>query len=138
MNATAGPGAHRVLFPILALLALAGGIVAMREATQSRHEQMPEDSRVRVLIAPSSNRPESSQSIERVVLAHLFFCQLEVGSEIDDEGLALESTEPLRYSFVMAPALDDTDRKQFRGCVEDWVVDNHRIDVIEIEDLDLR
>ena len=134
MTASPRVGAHRVLFPVLALVALGGGIAAMREATQSRHIEMPPGSKVRVVIAPRSNRPESSQSIERVVMAQISFCQLEVGSELLGDLEELDG-EPLRYAFEMEPALDETDRKQFRGCVEDWIVDNHRIDVTEIEEI---
>lgn len=106
----------------------------MREATESRHVPMPADSRVRVVIHPRSNRPESSQSIERVISAHIAFCQLEVGSELVGD-LEEVSDDPLRFAFEMAPALDETDRKQFRGCLEDWIVDNHRTDVVEIEEV---
>jgi hypothetical protein len=125
---------HRALVPVLALVALGAGIVAMREATQSRHVEMPADSAVRVVIEPRSNRPESSQSIERVVTAHISFCQLEVGSEVVGD-LRPVSAAPERFSFEMVPALDATDRKQFRGCLEDWIVDNHRIDVVSIDEV---
>lgn len=121
------------MLPVLLVALLAGGILVMREATQSRHEPMPADSRVRVVIAPRSNRPESDQSIERVSHAHLSFCQLEVGSRMEG-GLEIATIDPLRFSVVMAPALDSTDRKQFRGCIEDWIVDNHWIDVVEMEE----
>lgn len=126
-----------MLFPVLLVVVLGVGIAAMREATESRHEPRHPDSRVRVLIQPRSNRPESSQGIRNVVTAQLSFCQLEVGSTIEGE-MHQVSVDPVRYSFVMAPALDETDRKQFRGCVEDWIVDNHRIDVVEIEEFSIR
>lgn len=129
--------AARFMLPVLLVAILGAGILVMREATQSRHEEMPADSRVRVVIAPRSNRPESDQSIERVSHAHLSFCQLEVGSRMET-GLEEVSRDPLQYSVVMAPALDSTDRKQFRGCIEDWIVDNHWIDVVEIEEFTLR
>jgi hypothetical protein len=34
---------------------------------------------------------------------------------------------------VLVPALDQTNRRQFRGCVEDFVTDHLQIDVIELE-----
>lgn len=137
MTPSRGAGTHRLLVPVLAVVALGVGIVAMREATQSRHEVMPPGSSVRIVLEPHSKRPEGSQRTSSVVTAHLAFCQLEVGSRMEGD-LEVVSREPLRYSVVMAPALDSTDRKQFRGCVEDWIVDNHRIDVIEMEELQQR
>jgi hypothetical protein len=29
--------------------------------------------------------------------------------------------------------MDDTNRRQFRGCVEDWIVDHVRLDVVRLE-----
>lgn len=137
MTPSRGAGTHRLLVPVLAVVALGVGIAAMREATQSRHEVMPPGSSVRIVLEPHSKRPEGSQRTSSVVTAHLAFCQLEVGSRMEGDPEVV-SREPLRYSVVMAPALDSTDRKQFRGCVEDWIVDNHRIDVIEMEELQQR
>jgi len=36
---------------------------------------------------------------------------------------------------VLAPALDETNRRQFRGCIEDWVIDHVRINVTEMTNL---
>lgn len=125
--------ALRVVVPVLAVLGLASGVHLAREATQSRHQVTSPDSRLRVVIEARSKRSEPSQHPEEVVRAHLAFCQLEVGSNFAGDLTPL-SEKPRRYSVVMAPALDSTDRKQFRGCVEDWIVDNHRIDVISMEE----
>ena len=40
-----------------------------------------------------------------------------------------------RFEVVLAPALDSSDRKQFEGCIEDWLIDHHLLEVISIEDL---
>lgn len=133
MSAPAGPRAARLLVPSMAILVLVVGVLLMREATQSRHRTMHPASRVRVVVAPHSNRPEQAQKGDDVVRAHLSYCQLEVGSAIEGD-VEQVSDDPVRFAVVLAPALDETDRKQFRGCVEDWMVDNHRIDVIEMEE----
>jgi hypothetical protein len=33
-----------------------------------------------------------------------------------------------RFRAVLSPALDETNRRQFRGCVEDWTVDQLQTD----------
>jgi hypothetical protein len=33
---------------------------------------------------------------------------------------------------VLTPALDETNRRQFRGCMEDWVIDHVRINVTDM------
>ena len=32
--------------------------------------------------------------------------------------------------------MDETNRRQFRGCVEDWVIDGVRLNVLEMDDID--
>jgi hypothetical protein len=34
---------------------------------------------------------------------------------------------------VLQPALDETNRKQLRGCLEDWTIDSVRADVVSLE-----
>jgi hypothetical protein len=31
--------------------------------------------------------------------------------------------------------MDDTNRRQFRGCVEDWMIDHVRLDVVRLADV---
>lgn len=122
-----------VVVPLVAVVALGLGIHALREATMSRHHAMSPDSRLRVVVEGRSNRSEPAQTTEAALRAHLRFCELEVGSTIQGD-LEPVPAVPDRYVAVFAPALDETDRKQFRGCVEDWVVDNHLVDVIAMEE----
>ena len=37
------------------------------------------------------------------------------------------------FSAVLSPALDETDRRQFKGCLEDFVIDHLQIDVLRLE-----
>jgi hypothetical protein len=37
---------------------------------------------------------------------------------------------------VLEPAMDRTNRRQFRGCVEDFITDHLQIDVLELEAID--
>lgn len=132
MSAGTQPWARRAVIPV-AVAFLGLGIYGLREATQSRHEVMHPDSRLRVVVEGRSNRSEPAQTTEAALRAHLRFCELEVGSRIQGD-LQPVAGESNHFVAVFAPALDGTDRKQFRGCVEDWVVDNHLVDVISMEE----
>jgi hypothetical protein len=35
----------------------------------------------------------------------------------------------------LAPALDETNQRQFRGCVEDWIIDHLKVDVVELTEI---
>jgi lactate dehydrogenase-like 2-hydroxyacid dehydrogenase len=37
-----------------------------------------------------------------------------------------------RFRAVLTPAMDETNRRQFRGCVEDFMIDHVQIDVIQL------
>jgi hypothetical protein len=36
---------------------------------------------------------------------------------------------------VLVPALDDSNQRQFRGCLEDWVIDHVKLDVEELDQI---
>ena len=74
---------------------------------------------------------EAGQTLAEMVEAQLLTCRLEVTSD--------GPIEPLgdgRFRAVLVPALDQTNRRQFRGCVEDFVTDHLQIDVIEFNEID--
>ena len=138
---TATPETERTTAARLATAALgvvglaAGGlgVIALREATMSTHNPVPPDSRVELVVAAESRGGDSSQTVEERVDAQVRACRLEVASDL------VGRMEPLgdgRYRGVLAPAMDETDRRQFRGCVEDWVIDNVRLDIEELRDLE--
>ena len=57
-------------------------------------------------------------------------CRLEITSDI---------IGPIRHDgngtfrVVLEPALDQTDRRQLRGCIEDWTIDHLLADVITFQ-----
>lgn len=116
-----------------AWVVLVAAVVVVRHLTQSTHHAMPADSRLRVVVEPVQNSSEPTQTRTSVAGAHLAFCDLEVGSAIQGEPEVIDH-DPLLLAVVFAPALDGTDRKQFKGCVEDWVVDNHLLHVRSMEE----
>jgi hypothetical protein len=101
-------------------------VLALREATLSKHERVPRDSRMEVVVTADMRGAEQNQSLEEMVEAVLTACRLEVASDITEP----QTMGSNRFRAVLQPALDDTNRRQFRGCVEDWTIDQVRVDVV--------
>jgi hypothetical protein len=117
----------------LAILGLAigiGGMVELREATLSTHQRMAPDSRVELVVQAGSHRAEHGQSLQEMVEALLLTCRLEVTADID---LPVRDEGDGRFRTVLRPDLDRTDRRQLRGCIEDWTIDQLRVDVVGFE-----
>ncbi len=108
------------------------GVLALREATLSTHEAV--DARqVELVVDARSAGGEPSQTLAEMVEAHLLTCRLEVTSDLAGP---IESLGDGRFRAVFEPAMDETNRRQFRGCVEDFIVDHLQINVLELNDLD--
>ncbi len=107
------------------------GTLALREATLSTHEADVAGSTVDLIVSARSEGAERGQTLPEMVHALLLTCRLEVTSDlvspIHDEGDG-------RFRVTLQPALDQTDRRQLRGCVEDWTIDQLLVDVIAFED----
>jgi hypothetical protein len=108
------------------------GVLALREATLSTHEAV--DARqVELVVSAKTAGGEEGQTLADMVEAQLLSCRLEVTSDLAGP------IEPLgdgRFRAVFEPAMDETNRRQFRGCVEDFVIDHLQIDVVEFELVD--
>jgi hypothetical protein len=108
------------------------GVLALREATLSTHEAV--DARqVELVVSAKTAGGEEGQTLAEMVEAQLLSCRLEVTSDLAGP------IEPLgdgRFRAVFEPAMDETNRRQFRGCVEDFVIDHLQIDVVEFELVD--
>jgi hypothetical protein len=107
------------------------GVVAVRDATLSTHQPAVPGSEVEVVVSARSEGAEQGQSLPELVEALLLTCRLEVpadlASPIRDEGGG-------QFRVTLAPALDKTDRRQLRGCIEDWTIDQLLVDVVSFED----
>jgi hypothetical protein len=124
----------RKLKPIPILLGVIGlgvgivGVLVLREATLSTHE--PVSGRGMELVVHAKTKGgEEGQTLSEMVEAQLASCRLEVSSDLDGP---IERLGDGRYRAMLVPALDETDRKQFRGCVEDWIIDHVQIGVEEL------
>jgi hypothetical protein len=104
------------------------GVLALREATLSTHE--PAAGRgTELVVSARTHGGESGQTLAEMVEAQLLTCRLEVTSDL------VEPIEPLgqgRFGTTLRPALDETNRRQFRGCVEDFMIDHVQVNVVEL------
>jgi hypothetical protein len=118
----------------LGVVGLGIGVVAvllLREATLSTHE--PVDARQTDLVVSAKTKGgEENQTLSEMVEAQLLACRLEVESDLSGP---IERLGDGRYRAVLVPALDESNRKQFRGCLEDWIIDHVQLDVVELEQI---
>ncbi|MET0895535.1 MAG: hypothetical protein ABWY80_06765 [Acidimicrobiia bacterium] len=108
------------------------GVLSLREATLSTHGRVDPDSRVELVVHAQTHRPEPRQTLSEMVEALLWSCRLEVSSDIVGE---VEALGDGRFRAVLQPALDETNRKQLTGCLEDWTIDSMRADVLSVHTL---
>ena len=118
----------------LAVVGLAIGVVgvlALREATLSTHEAV--DAReTRLVLSGETKGGEEHQTLSEMVEAQVLTCRLEVESDLAGP---IERLGHGRYRAVLVPALDDSNQRQFRGCLEDWVIDHVRLDVEALDQI---
>jgi hypothetical protein len=122
----------RLLFGAIGLAIGVVGVLALREATLSTHQRVGGRA-VEVMLFAETKGGERDQTLDEMVEAQLLTCRLEVTSDLDGP---IESLGDGRYRALLAPALDQTNKRQFRGCVEDWVIDHVRIDVLSLDTID--
>jgi hypothetical protein len=118
----------------LGVVGLGVGVVAvllLREATLSTHEEV--DARETDLVVSAKTKSgERGQTLSEMVEAQLLTCRLEVESDYSGP---IEHLGDDRFHAVLVPALDETNRKQFRGCVEDWIIDHVQVNVVELRNI---
>jgi hypothetical protein len=122
----------RYLAAVAGLFLGAVGMLALRDATLSTHEHVRPDSQLELVMDVRSHGGEHGQTVAEMSAALVLNCRLEVSSDpvgpIEDLGNG-------RFRAVLTPALDTADRRQFRGCLEDWTFDQVRVDVVHLADL---
>jgi hypothetical protein len=106
------------------------GMVALRDATLSTHQHVDPASRVTLVVDASTEGAESSQTLQEMVDALLHTCRLEVAADIAGP---IENEGDGRFRAVLAPSLDESNRRQLRGCVEDWTIDHLLVEVVAFE-----
>lgn len=110
---------------IVSLLA----VLALRDATLSTHQPVPPESKIELVVDARTKGGEVGQTLTEMVEAVVLLCRLEVSSDLVGD---VEVVGQGRYRAVLAPSMDDSNRRQFRGCLEDWVLDHIRLDVVRL------
>jgi hypothetical protein len=105
------------------------GVIALREATLSTHGRVDPDSRVEIVLDARSRHREFRQTLPEMVEALVLACRLEVSSDVVGP---IRAEGDGRFRAVLQPALDETNEKQLRGCLEDWTLDSLRADVVSM------
>jgi hypothetical protein len=126
---------RRVMQIVLGALGLAIGVLgvlSLREATLSTHGRVDPDSQVEIVLQAESRRAEPNQTLPEMVDALLLTCRLEVSSDLVG---SVDAQGDGRFRAVLQPALDETNQKQLRGCLEDWTIDSLRADVVRVRGL---
>jgi hypothetical protein len=108
------------------------GTLALREATLSTHEEIVGGEMV-LVVSARSRGAEEGQTLAEMVEAQLLTCRLEVSSDLAGP---IEPLGDRRFRAVFVPAMDQTNRRQFRGCVEDFITDHLQINVLEFDEGD--
>jgi hypothetical protein len=120
----------RLLLGGLGLALGVGGVLALREATLSTHgeEVAP---RIELVVSARTRGGEVTQTLAEMVEAQVLGCRLEVNSDLAGP---IEDLGDRRFRAVLAPSLDETNRRQFRGCLEDWVIDHLQLQVLRLDE----
>ena len=121
----------RAALGLVGLAVGVGGVLALREATLSTHESVA-GREMELVVSARTRGGEQDQTLAEMVEAQLLTCRLEVTSDLAGP---IESLGDGRFHVVLIPAMDQTNRRQFRGCVEDFVTDHVQIDVIEFNEV---
>ena len=126
----------RTVAALAGVTVLVGGIYLLRESTISRHTVQDSTSQLEVLIDADLKGAEPGQTVAEYALAKVYACRTEVAlsDPVGELTPVTRDGEDL-FRFVLQPSLDDTDRRQFRGCMEDWNMDHVQVDVVSMVDL---
>jgi hypothetical protein len=124
--------AGRLMLAVVGVAIGVVAVVALREATLSTHEPVAPDSQIELVVAGHTKGAEGGQTLREGVEAQLLACRLEVNSDLVGP---IESQGEGRFRAVLTPSMDDSNRRQFRGCLEDWLIDHLQLDVIRLAEV---
>lgn len=113
------------------LAGAAGGVfvggATLMDHTLSRHVDVPADSEL-VVELTIATRAGVEAGNEEIAEALVVACQLEVRSNVLPD--SIETIDDGHYRFVMRPGLDESDRRQLIGCLQDFRIDNVLANVV--------
>jgi hypothetical protein len=105
------------------------GVLALRSATMATHQPVDLDSKLELVVSAGTHRGEAGQTLDEMVNALVQTCRLRVNADLDG---AMQSEGNGRFRGTLSPSLDSSNRREFRGCLEDWAIDHLQVDVISL------
>ena len=114
---------------VVALLAvMAASVMVILEFTQARPDPSSATEATNIEIGVAQR--QSSQPVVSVAEALWVSCRLRVPSSV--ELIQIEGTGVDTARMVLHPALGETDRRQFVGCLQDATIDRINADVLTV------
>ena len=130
---TRWPGQVMALVAVTVVVGIA--VYALREEYESRHVPNDPRSRVEVVIDTNQRGGADDQPLELMTESLVTICYLDVDAVLVDGSFGpVGGSEHFR--FVLQPSLDDSDREQLDGCLEDWTVENLQAEVVSFNELE--
>ncbi|MDQ4132717.1 MAG: hypothetical protein M3179_05795 [Actinomycetota bacterium] len=125
---------RRLLAPVLLVVLTGFAVVTMAEFTMSRDQGVDPRSRMAVTVE-ARTRAETFFTRLEMTRALFLSCRLEVDARLVSDVVTILGAETFR--FVVRPALNESDRRQLHGCLEDARIDQLQLDVLEMERIPL-
>lgn len=118
---------------LIAVLVVSGfAIDALADATMSRETPVDPSSHLEVVIEARVVR-EPNMSLHDVLYALVTTCRTQVDARADDAGLV--EIDDDRFRIVITPAVNESDRRQLHGCIEDARVQHLQAEVLSMRQL---
>jgi hypothetical protein len=120
-----------VRYVTLVVAIVLGGIavVSLRDATLSTHQPVDPNSQTELIMQVRVRDPEAGQTQAEMTEALILICRLEINSDLVGP---IQDLGDGRVRAVLQPSMDKSNRRQFRGCLEDWNIDQLRADVTRL------
>jgi fermentation-respiration switch protein FrsA (DUF1100 family) len=104
-------------------------ILALRGATMATHQPVDPDSKLDLVVAARTHGGEAEQTLDEMVNALVLSCRLRVNTDLDG---AMHSEGNGHFHGTLSPSLDASNRREFRGCLEDWAIEHLQVDVVSL------
>lgn len=115
----------------IAAMLVAAGIFVLRDAVGSRTTPVDERRDLAVQVRAHVGR-EPSGLVDDMAAALMGVCRLEVNRAL----VAVSRIDADEFRFVLRPTLNESDRRQLHGCLEDSRIQHLQLDVLRVESID--
>jgi len=107
-------------------------VILLRQETMSVHTLGPPGSSTVVVVEASARFQRAASTTASLARAQIALCRTEVHDVTTDPEVIHEL--PATFAFRLHPALDEADRRQLHGCLEDARIDHLQMSVVRMVD----